>query len=108
MALEDAEVKILPDLSKATLRQRALLRPLLDLSWQKGFTYRWGYPLSVTFRRETGSFTLQDPVPVPDWLQLLPRFAGRLGHLARQGPWPPRQRRERCRDRSASREEPRE
>lgn len=34
-----AKVKILPDLSKATLQRRALLCPLLDKLRQLGFTY---------------------------------------------------------------------
>lgn len=112
---DGAQVRILPDLSRATLKRRAMLRPLLDLAKQKGFTYRWGYPLSVTFRNEASAFTLQttadlpalfrfldaDPIPVPDWLQILPRPTGRSGPSAARGPLPPRQRGRRRR-RSAS------
>lgn len=107
-----AQVRILPDLSRATLKRRALLRPLLELAKQKGFTYRWGYPFSVTFRNESTAFTLQattdlpglfryldtDPIQIPDWLQILPRPTGRSGPSAARGPLPPRQRgRRRCR-----------
>lgn len=50
--LDGAHITILPDLSRATLRRRAMLRPVLDLAKQKGFTYRWVYPLAVTFRKD--------------------------------------------------------
>lgn len=46
---DGASIKILPDLSRATLQRRAQLRPVLDLARRKGCTYRWGYPLAVTF-----------------------------------------------------------
>lgn len=120
--LEGTRTKILPDLSRATLKRRALLRPLLDLAKQKGLTYRWGYPLSVLFRGATGSFSLQrsddlpalfrfmeaEPVQVPDWLQFLPRPSGRSGLLRPLETLPPRQHRNRRRNRSASGGEPRE
>ncbi|XP_077319612.1 uncharacterized protein LOC143942237 [Lithobates pipiens] len=78
---DGAVVKVLPDLSRATLQRRALLRLALELSRRRGCTYRWGYPLAVTFRRENGFFTLRtpedlpafflflgvDPIPVPNW-----------------------------------------
>lgn len=107
-----AQVRILPDLSRATLKRRAMLRPLLELAKQKGYNYQWGYPLSVTFRNESSAFTLQatadlpalfcfleaDPISIPDWLQILPRPTGRLGPSAARGPLPPHQRgRRRCR-----------
>lgn len=44
-------IKILPDLSRAALHRPAMLKPLLDLARRQDATYRWGYPLSVTFRR---------------------------------------------------------
>lgn len=86
MEIEGSLIRILPDLSRATLKQRALLRSLLDLAKQNGFTYRWGYPFAVMFRKDTSAFTLQTAtdlpalfrflgakqIPVPDWLQLLP------------------------------------
>lgn len=69
------------------------LIPVLDLARQKGLTYRWGFPVSVSFCGESGIFNLQstadlpalfeflvvDPIPVPVWLQLLPRLFGRPG-----------------------------
>ena len=63
---EGAPVKILPDLSRATLQRRACLRPLLDLAREKGATYRWGYPLAVTFRKSAASFTLRAPAELPE------------------------------------------
>lgn len=120
--VQGIRTKILPDLSRATLKRRALLRPLLDLAKQKGLTYRWGYPLSVLFRNSTGSFSLQrsedlpalfrfmevEPIQIPDWLQFLPRPPGRSGPLRFRDPMPPRQQRNRRRQRSASVEEARE
>lgn len=85
--LDGATVKILPDLSRATLQRRAILKPLLDLAKRKEATYRWGYPLSVTFRRNQRSFTLRkpdalpalftfldtEPIEIPNWLGPLTR-----------------------------------
>lgn len=45
---EGATVKILPDLFRATLQQRALLHTILDTFWLMGFTYQWGFPMSLT------------------------------------------------------------
>lgn len=91
MDIDGAQIKILPDISRATLFRRALLRPLLDLANALGFTYRWGFTLSVSFRKAAASFTLRSrdnlkacfsfmdtaPIDVPDWLQLLPHLAVR-------------------------------
>lgn len=66
------QIWILPDLSRATLRRRAMLRPLLDLAKQTGHTYRWGYPLAVTLRKDTTAFTLQSAADLP----ALYRFLG--------------------------------
>lgn len=91
VSVDGAPVTILPDLSRATLRRRAMLKPALELARQLGFTYRWGYPLAVTFRKDGSAYTLQspadlpglfrflgaEPIPIPDWLQILPRAPGR-------------------------------
>lgn len=82
---EGASVKIMPDLSRATLHRQGLLRPALDIAL--GATYRWGFPLSVTFRRGKKSFILRtpgdlpaffifmdaEPIQIPDWLQPIPQ-----------------------------------
>lgn len=95
---DGASLKLLPDISRATLYHRALLRPLLDLARNKGVTYRWGFPLLVMFRRDSDYFTLKTPadleacfafletapIEVPDWLQLLLRPAG---HQRMLRPW---------------------
>lgn len=87
---DGATIKILPDLTRATLQRKDLLRPILDLATQRGCTYRWGYPLVVTIREAMASFTLRtstdlpalftflesDPVQVLDWLAILPRQMG--------------------------------
>lgn len=80
-------VKILPDVSRATLQRRATLRQVLELAHRQDATYRWGYPLSVIFRRNQRSFTLRspsdlpglltfleaDPIRIPNWLMFLPQ-----------------------------------
>lgn len=58
-------IKILPDLSRATLQHQALLRPVLELARQLCLTYRWGFPLTVTFRRDLRYFTLRMPEDLP-------------------------------------------
>lgn len=109
-------MRILPDLSRATLR------PILELAKPQGLKYHWGYPLAVSFRKDASAFTLQtaadllalfcfleaDPILVPDWLQILPRPTGRSGLTTFQGPLPPRhcrQQRGRRRHRTVSRGE---
>lgn len=118
---EGAMIKILPDLSRATLQRRALLRPALELAKRQGCTYRWGYPLAVTFRRETTSFTLRtpelpaffeflaaEPISVPDWLAFVPSPRNRLGTDFRRNHQPSRQQRSRRRNRTPSTEGRRE
>lgn len=84
---DGSSVKILPDLSKVTLQHRAMLQPLLDLACRLGLTYRGGYPLSVTFRKDQRSFTLRapadlpalftfmemEPISIPNWLPFIQR-----------------------------------
>lgn len=62
---DGTSLKILPDLSRATLYCRAMLRPLLDLARRSGITYRWRYPLAITFRKLNSSFTLRLPGDLP-------------------------------------------
>lgn len=83
-------VSILPDLSRAILQRRALLRPLLEAIKRKGGTYRWGSPFHLIVRRGDCNFTLRGPadfqafnfmdlpaMPVPNWLTLYPAFPRR-------------------------------
>lgn len=107
-------IKILLDQSRATLQRRAVLRLLLDLAQRRDATYRWGYPLSVTFRNDQRSLrTLEtlpalfnflgtEPIEVPNWLSLLPRSAGRVDMRVQRGGFPPRQQRGRRRPRVPS------
>lgn len=113
--MNGAQIRIMPDLSRATLRRRAMLRPLLERVSQTGHTYRLGYPMAVTFRKDASAFTLQsasdlpalfrflgtDPIQVPDWFQFLPHQAGRSGSAAYRGPLMPRLQRGRRRRHSA-------
>lgn len=87
---EWAPIKILSDLSRAMLQRRACLHLALDLAREQGCTYRWGYPLAVTFRRASSSFTLRTPadlpklfafqevasIQIPNWLTIIPCTRG--------------------------------
>lgn len=68
---DGVEVRILPDLSRATLHQPALLRPLLDTLKAGGFTYRWGYPFHLLVRKGENTFILQSPADLPDLFAFL-------------------------------------
>lgn len=108
---DGAAIKILPDLSQATLQRRVRLRVLLDLAKDQGYTYRWGYPLSVTFRKDSAFFTLRtpsdlpdlftflraEPIQVPNWLQLLPSATGHPGPTGPRSSFPARSQRQRRR-----------
>lgn len=122
LELDGTALTILPDISRATLQRRALLKSLLDLARRHNATYRWGFPLSVTFRKDQRSFLLRtpdslpalfaflsvEPVEVPDWLGLLPRFQGRRNNPTTIGGLPPRPPRNRRRSRATSPEDNRE
>lgn len=122
LEFDGASIKILPDISRPTLIRRAMLKPLLDLARRCNATYRWGFPLSVTFHREQRSFLLRspenlpalfdfldtEPIPVPNWLDYLHRAPGRLHEARDQAPRPQRSRRGGRRPRSTSLDEPRE
>lgn len=119
---DGATVKILPDISRPTLHRRALLKPLLDLARRSNATYRWGFPLSVTFLKDQKSFLLRspeslpalftflgtDPIDIPNWLDYLPRAPGRITTSRGQAPQPQRQQRYGRRPRSLSQDEIRE
>lgn len=83
---DGAELRIFPDVSRATLQRRAMLKPLLErLQWAV-LQYRWGFPLQLTMRKERASFILRhhadlpdlflflnmEPFHIPDWLKQLP------------------------------------
>lgn len=52
---EGEKIKVLPDLSRATLQRRAMLHPLLEKIKSLGGTYRWGYPIALTVKKKTHS-----------------------------------------------------
>lgn len=96
---EGNPVKILADLSRATLQRRACLRPILELAKKQGYTYRWGYPLTVTFRKASSSYILRTPtdlpglfafmdvppIQTPNWLFYIPHMGGRSSPQSKQG-----------------------
>lgn len=62
---DGAHMQILPDLSRATLQRRAMLKPALEIARRHGCTYFWGYPLAVIFCTEQASFMLRMPADLP-------------------------------------------
>lgn len=63
---EAAQLKILPDLSRSTLQRRAMLRPILERVRQLGYTYHWGFPVSVLMRKDSTVFYLCMPADLPN------------------------------------------
>lgn len=70
MEYDGTPIGMLQDLFTATLKRRALLCPILELAKQ-GYTYLWGYPLAVAFRKDTSSFTLHTPAELPKLFSFL-------------------------------------
>ncbi|XP_040215518.1 uncharacterized protein LOC120945431 [Rana temporaria] len=119
---DGATLWIMPDLSRSTLQRRALLKPLLEAARHAGLTYRWGFPISVTFKKAQQSFTLwtpadlpalfvfmdTDPVEVPDWLQIPRHSTTRSGPSSLRRTRSPRPQRSRCRPCHTSAEATRE
>lgn len=58
---DGANIQILPDLSRATLQWQAML----EIAQHSGITYRWGFPIAVTFRKHQQSFILHSPTELP-------------------------------------------
>ena len=71
MLYEGSRIQILPDLSRATLQRRAMLRLVLDKIKQAGGTYRWGYPIAVIIKRNTQTFHLQQPRELPEMFKFM-------------------------------------
>lgn len=65
------EVQVFPDLCRLTKIRRRLMRPLLDEIRAKGATYRWGYPLALTIKKDEHAFTLSTPEQLPDLFKFL-------------------------------------
>lgn len=82
----DSEISVFPNLTRATLQRRAILKPLRDAIHVHGGTYRWGYPFHLLVRKEDVNFALHhpyelpllfdflemDPIQVPNWLAPIP------------------------------------
>lgn len=48
---DGAQISFFPDLSRCTLAKRRALRPLTKALQEAGIPYRWGYPFSLSVRR---------------------------------------------------------
>lgn len=93
---EGVKLKILPDLSRNTLRRRAILKPLLSNVLGAGATYKWGFPLHLIVKKDNVSypiFTMTDVQPVLQELGIPPFHQDDwLGDLPEDPPRPPRPR----------------
>lgn len=83
---DGAELSIYLDVSRATLKRRAILKPLLERLRWAALPYRWGFPLQLSVRKGGATFTLRchadlpdlflfldmEPIQLPDWMKPLP------------------------------------
>lgn len=102
---EGSLIKLLSDLSRRTLRMRAIMKPLLEVIRTTAATYHWGHPFHLVIVRNGKSFTLRHydqlmelfsflevpPVQVPDWLS----ESGKLESMRQYSPRIRRRRRAR-------------
>lgn len=51
---DGARVSILPDISRAILQRRSILKPLLEKLRNMELTCRWGFPFQLTIRMDKG------------------------------------------------------
>lgn len=68
---DGATIQIMPDLSRATLQRRAMLKPVLELAQHAVITYHWGFPIAVTFWKQSQFFTLRSPAELPALFDVL-------------------------------------
>lgn len=83
---DGAPISIFPEILRATLQRRTLLKPLLGALHHAELPYRWGFPLHLLFHKGCSSFTLRhyadlpdlsaflemEAIPLQDWLHLVP------------------------------------
>lgn len=83
---DGAQISVYPDISRATLTRRAMLKPLLERLGRADLSYRWGFPVQLTIRKGNASFALwhhaelpdlfafldMEPFPLRNWLGPLP------------------------------------
>lgn len=81
-----AQISVYPDVCRVSLLRRAMLKPLLEKLCRAELPYRWGFPIQLTIRKGSASFTLRrhaklpnlfaflgmEAVPLRDWLGPLP------------------------------------
>lgn len=68
---EGTKIQILPDLSRNTLRRRAIMKPMLQKIVQADATYKWGYPLHLIVKKNNCSYPIFSPSDVPSVLHEL-------------------------------------
>ncbi|PIO30791.1 hypothetical protein AB205_0124000 [Aquarana catesbeiana] len=57
----DVQIQLYPDLSWITLQKRRLFQPLLHTLQDENIPYRWGFPFSLTAKRQCKSAALRYP-----------------------------------------------
>lgn len=109
---DGAQIAIFPDISRATLWRRSMLKPLLERLNRAELTYRWGFPVQLTIRKGADYFTLRrhselpelftflnmEPIPLRNWLGPLPKNDPRPASQSVQGGLPRRSARRRQRE----------
>ncbi|XP_056403194.1 transmembrane protein 260 isoform X4 [Hyla sarda] len=68
---DGATLQLYPDLSRRTLRQRAILRPLLRELQNRNLPYRWGFPFALHVTAGEVSASLREPGDLPLFLSSL-------------------------------------
>lgn len=71
MEINKVRIQVIPDPSRQTRDRRRRLKPLLEHIRSKGGSYRWGYPFSLTIKRDGEIFNLYDPKQLPKLFQFL-------------------------------------
>ncbi|KAG8580053.1 hypothetical protein GDO81_007107 [Engystomops pustulosus] len=79
VTFQGTSIKILPDLSRYTLAQRAAVRPLLDMLKEHNLPYRWGFPFALHVCSGGKDVTLRSPNDLKPFLQMLRLPAVSLG-----------------------------
>lgn len=69
--LEGSRVILLQDLASKTLRMRRMLKPLVEAAITKGASHRWGFPFSLSLRRNGRMVVIRTPDQLPDAFALL-------------------------------------
>ncbi|OCT56835.1 hypothetical protein XELAEV_18004364mg [Xenopus laevis] len=68
MEYEGSTVRFYQDLSRNTLRQRRLLKPIMDLLKERSIRYKWGYPFALIVVSNGKSYSVRSPRDIPQFM----------------------------------------